>query len=359
MSSDGAGTRRVLVVDDSALIRKVVSEVVGSLAGFSVAGTARDGREALAKVRALDPDIVTLDVEMPVLDGIATLEAIMRESPRAVVMLSSAATRGEVDLTLRALELGAVDFVRKQALAGTRQVLGVTDRLHEALRAAAVMNLRGLVIPPGAAVRARRTTPGSGSARAAVAIACSTGGPRALAEIIPAFTHELDAALLITQHMPRGFTRGLAERLDRLSELEVVEARDAEPILPNRAYLAPGGLHMTVARAAGGMCIVLDDAPPIWGVKPAADPLFRSVAAHFGAASVGIVLTGMGCDGGAGLQAIRQAGGGAIVQDRDSSTVFGMPQAALELAGADSVVPLAQVVGAASALLASRRRGSA
>jgi two-component system chemotaxis response regulator CheB len=359
VSSDGAGTRRVLVVDDSALIRKVVSEVVGALAGFTVVGTARDGREALAKIRALDPDIVTLDVEMPVLDGIATLETIMRESPRAVVMLSSAETRGEVDLTLRALELGAVDFVRKQALAGTHQVLGVADRLHDALRAAAVVNLRSVSAPPAAAVRRRRTTPGSGSARAAVAIACSTGGPRALAEVVPAFTHELDAAVLIAQHMPRGFTRGLAERLDRLSELEVVEARDGETVLPNRAYLAPGGLHMTVARNAGGACIALDDSPPVWGVKPAADPLFRSVASLFGAASVGIVLTGMGCDGGAGLRAIRRAGGGAVVQDRDSSTVFGMPQAALELAGADSVVPLESIVGAAATLLASRRGGHA
>jgi two-component system chemotaxis response regulator CheB len=359
VSSDGAAGRRVLVVDDSALIRKVVSEVVAALPGFSVAGTARDGREALEKIRTLDPDIVTLDVEMPVLDGIATLEAIMRDSPRAVVMLSSADTHGEVDLTLRALELGAVDFVRKQALAGTRQVLGVADRLHDALRAAAVMNLRGVAVPARSAVRTRRTTPGSGNARAVVAIACSTGGPRALAEIVPVFTHELDAAVLITQHMPRGFTRGLAERLDRLSELEVVEARDGEPVLPNRAYLAPGGLHMTVARGARGICIALDDSPPVWGVKPAADPLFRSVATHFGSASVGIVLTGMGCDGGAGLQAIRNAGGGAVVQDRESSTVFGMPKAALELAGADSVVPLAQVVRAAGALLASRRRGSA
>ncbi|HLA90854.1 MAG TPA: chemotaxis-specific protein-glutamate methyltransferase CheB [Gemmatimonadaceae bacterium] len=361
MSSDAPGgprrdTRKtVLVVDDSALIRTVVAEVIGGFAEFVVVGTARDGVEALAQIHALDPDIVTLDIEMPELDGLATLGYVMSETPRAVVMLSGAESRGTVDLTLRALELGAVDFVRKPAAAGTQQILRVADRLHEALRAAAVVNLRGVPLLVRAPRAKRRVTPDPRNATAAVAIAASTGGPRALAEVVPAFTRELDAAVLIVQHMPPGFTDGLARRLDEMSALAVSEARDGERVAPNHAYVAPGGRHMVVKADADGARIALDDAPPVWGVRPAADLLFRSVAAGFGVSAVGIVLTGMGKDGSAGLAAIREAGGGAIVQDEATATIYGMPHAALETAGADRVAPLALVAAAATELLAAHR----
>ena len=345
----------MLVVDDSALMRKVVSEVIASLQDFFVVGTARDGREALEKIYALDPDIVTLDIEMPELDGIAALGYIMSETPRAVVMLSAAESRGDVDLTLRALDLGAVDFVRKHSRAGSRQVLEVADRLEQALRAAAVVNLRGVPALPRPAVLPPRPSPDPRYARAVVAVACSTGGPRALAEFVPMLTSELDAAVLVVQHMPPGFTLGLAQRLDRISALEVTEARDGEAVLPNHVYIAPGGMHMTVESGAGGAHVRLSDEPPLWGVRPAADLLFRSVAASFGSASVGVVLTGMGRDGGAGLGAIRQAGGGAIVQDRESATIYGMPQSALEVAGADLVAPLDLVASAVTKLLSARR----
>jgi two-component system chemotaxis response regulator CheB len=363
VSSDARGSalvKTVLVVDDSALIRTVVTDVIAGFSGFTVVGTARNGREALEQVHLLDPDIVTLDIEMPELDGIATLGYIMSETPRAVVMLSAADGNGSVDLTLRALELGAVDFVRKNAMSGNRQVLGVARRLEDALRAAAVVNLRGVpMLARPATVHRSRPQPGPMSAQSAVAIACSTGGPRALAEIIPMLGAELDAAVLVAQHMPPGFTRGLAERLDRMSAIEVTEARDGESVLPNHVYVAPGGRHMTVTRSresgSGHVRITLTDAPSVWGVKPAADPLFESVAACFGARSVGVVLTGMGRDGSAGLSAIRRAGGGAVVQDQGTATIFGMPASALEAAGADCVAPLGLVVNSIGTLLATRR----
>ena len=343
-------------MDDSALIRTVVSGLIDGFSGFSVAGTARNGREALEQIYELDPDIVTLDIEMPELDGIATLGYIMSEAPRAVVILSGAESRGAVDLTLRALELGAVDFVQKHALSGTRQVLGVATRLEEALCAAGAVNLAGMPMMARIPVRPpRAATPEKRRTRSVVAIACSTGGPRALAEIVPSLTQQLGAAVLVVQHMPRGFTLGLADRLNRLSEIEVTEARAGEDVLPNRVYLAPGGSHMTLADGPDHTKIVLANTAPEWGVRPAADPLFRSVAATFGAASVGVVLTGMGRDGSAGLAAIRLAGGGAIVQDRGTAAVYGMPQAALDTAGADRVVPLADVVASVTELLAARR----
>jgi len=275
-----------------------------------------------------------------------------------VVMLSAAESRGDVDLTLRALELGAVDFIRKPDVGGSRKVLLVADRLHEALRAAAVVNLKGVPMLDRARPAARRAVPDLRLARAAVAIAASTGGPRALAEVVPAFTGELDAAVLVVQHMPRGFTAGLARRLDQLSSLQVTEACDGEAVLPNHVYIAPGGAHMIVVASGDGTCIRLDDSAPVWGVKPAADPLFSSVAACFGAATVGVVLTGMGRDGAAGLVSIRDAGGGALVQDRGTSTIYGMPQAAFNLAGADAVVPLASVARDACDLLVSRRQAA-
>ena len=357
---------RVLIVDDSALIRTVIADVIASFPNFEVCGSARDGDEAIAGVHALDPDIVTLDIEMPGLDGIAVLGYIMSETPRAVVMLSGADTRDGVDLTLRALELGAVDFVRKPDVAGTQQVRQVAGRLHDALRAATLVNLRGVPMLDRSlrvleSTPARRLTPDPRAARAVVVIAASTGGPRALAEVIPGFTRTLDAAVLIAQHMPRGFTAGLARRLDEASALTVHEGTDGELLLPNHAYIAPGGRHMTVRATAHGPALALDDSPTVWGVKPAADPLFRSAAAVFRSQCVGVVLTGMGRDGSDGLRAIREAGGGAVVQDEATSIIFGMPAAAIVHAGADQVVALSGIADAAAELLAARNavRGTA
>jgi two-component system chemotaxis response regulator CheB len=345
----------VLVVDDSAFMRQVISQLVESSGEFRVVGTARDGREAITQVQALDPQIVTLDIDMPELDGLGALGYIMTHVPRPIVMLSAATTRDGHDATVRALELGAVDFVRKPSGPVSADLTKVATRLLGALHAAATANLAGATSPalPPPFVGADPPRRPTAMATAAVAIATSTGGPRALASVIPELPRELPAAVLIVQHMPAGFTKSLARRLDAVSRLTVAEACHGDVVVNGRAYIAPGGCHMRVDMVDGVPRIVVDEhAPPVWGVRPAADPLFRSLAAAFGPACVGVVLTGMGRDGAEGLRAIREAGGAAIVQDRETSTVYGMPNAALRLAGADHVVPLAGVAPAVGRLLA-------
>ncbi len=345
--------RTVLIVDDSALLGIVLREVIERIPGFRVSAVAREGEEALRLVHALQPDIVTMDVEMPGIDGLAALGYIMSEAPRPVIMVSAATTRGSVDVAIRALELGALDFVRKPEGNTVAAWDGVRTRLAEALQAAAQMNVGS--VPLLARPRLRTPAPRPHGVRAAesvVAIAASTGGPRALAEVIPALGDAMDAAVLVVQHMPPGFTAGLARRLDQLTTLPVREAVGGEPVLPGCVYIAPAGSHMTVA----GSTIALSHEPPVHGVRPAADPLFVSVAATYGARAVGVVLTGMGRDGSAGLRAIRAAGGGAVVQDRATSVIYGMPQQALLEAGADREAALREVAPAVRALLEPRVR---
>lgn len=343
----------VLVVDDSALMRRMISELIAESGEFAVIGTARNGKEAIARVRALAPDIVTLDIEMPELDGLGALESIMSEAPRLVVMLSAAETVNGRDATLRALELGAVDFVRKPSGAISVDLPRIGERLLAALRAARQANLRALGAVAPRRVPPRAAAPrGPGAAAWAVAIAASTGGPRALTVVLPALPRTLDAAVFVVQHMPAGFTKSLAQRLDAVGPLPAHEAERGQVVQAGHVYVAPGGVHMRVAEGAEPT-IALDDTPPLWGVRPAADPLFASVAHVFGGRAVGVVLTGMGRDGADGLHAIREAGGRAVVQDRETSTIYGMPQAALHLAGADRVAPLEGVAPAIVELLAA------
>ena len=350
----------MLVVDDSAFMRKVIAELVEASPDFRVVGTARNGLDALKQIHALDPDIVTLDIEMPELDGLQALGYIMSETPRPVVMLSAATGEGGDDLTIRALELGAVDFVRKPSGPISLDLETVRERLLDALGACVTARVRAVPVlaRPRLHEAAEPAAQGGVSAWAtfAVAIAASTGGPRALAEVIPMLPRTLGAAVLVVQHMPRGFTRSLAHRLALLSALPVAEAKAGEPVLHDHVYVAPGGLHMRVERAPDGhAAIALDASAPVWGVRPAADPLFRSVAQLFGSGSLGVVLTGMGRDGAEGLRLIRDSGGRGIVQDRDSSVIYGMPQAALQAAGADRIVPIGGVGPAIVDLVAARR----
>ena len=353
----------VLVVDDSALMRKVVAEMIDGFPEFRVVGTARNGYDAIKQVHALEPDIVTLDIEMPELDGLQTLGYVMSEVPRPVIMLSAAAAApGEPDLTIRALELGAVDFVAKPSGPVSLDLAKVRGRLRQALLACTEVNLRGVdVLARPRVGRAAPSGPAApaGQATRCIAIAASTGGPRALAEVIPNLPRSLDAAVLVVQHMPAGFTRSLAERLNGQSQLRVTEAEHGEPLAPGRVYIAPGGQHMRAAVVNGLPTIALDSGPAVWGVRPSADPMFRSVAQLFGAATAGAVLTGMGRDGAEGLRAIRAAGGAGVVQDRASSVIYGMPQAALALAGADRVCPLGDIAGALAELIGRRPGGAA
>lgn len=357
MSSDARPLPTVLVVDDSAFMRRLVSDIVDGSGAFRVVGTARDGYDALRQIHALDPDLVTLDVEMPELGGLETLGYIMSETPRPVVMLSAAESVDGHDVTLRALELGAVDFVRKPSGPISLDLATVADQLVAALHAARQVNLRGvrmLARPEVRAIAPAPAAPASAPARFAVAIATSTGGPRALAEVIPALPAALCAAVLVVQHMPAGFTRSLARRLDAASEVRVVEGEDGDVVRRGTVYLAPGGRHMRVVLDEGGPRIAVEDSPPLWGVRPAADILFRSVARCFPGACGGVVLTGMGRDGAEGLRAIRDADGFRVVQDRETSTIFGMPQAAMHVAGADRVVPLGDVAPVIAELVAAR-----
>jgi two-component system chemotaxis response regulator CheB len=338
--SSSAKKTTVLVIDDSALISERVKALINGFDGYEVVGTGRDGEDAARLVHALDPDLVTLDIEMPGVDGLQALGYIMSEAPRPVVMLSAATTRGTVDLTIRCLELGAVDFVRKPERTTTDGWSSVAPRLLEALKTAGAMNLHGAPMLARPRRRSLDTVRSErGPARTAVAIACSTGGPRALAEVVPALSPALDAAVLIVQHMPPGFTAGLARRLDSLGSLSVVEATDGESVRSGRVYIAPGGRHMTVRRDGTGVVVSLNDGKSIHGVRPAADPLLEAVAECFGARSVGVVLTGMGRDGATGLKAIRDAGGAAFVQDRATSAVYGMPAHALAVAEREVALP--------------------
>jgi two-component system chemotaxis response regulator CheB len=345
--------RTVLVVDDSALVRRVVSDIIDATTEFRVVATARDGLDALQKVHALDPDLVTLDVHMPALDGLQTLGYIMSETPRPVVILSAADARTTSDLTIRALELGAVDFVQKPRVGDALDEGLLRERLVTALRAARDADPRRVSVLARPQTVPSAVTRG-GVASQVVAIAASTGGPRALATLIPALPNPLGAAVVVVQHMPAGFTDSLARRLDALSALPVTEAREGTLLEVNHVYVAPGGFHLRVIRRNDVPQLCLSEEAPIWGVRPSADPLFVSVAQTFRQNAIGVVLTGMGRDGAEGLREIRAVGGFAVVQDHATSIVNGMPQSALDHAGADVISSISEMAEAVVSVLARR-----
>ena len=340
----------------------MVSEVVASSGEFTVVGTARDGEDALRQVHALNPEIVTLDIQMPGLDGLDALGYIMSEVPRPVVMLSAGGADGGAEATLRALELGAVDFVRKPSGPISLDLGRVREELLDALRAASCTNLRGVNVLArikrnSATANAATSSSAQAGVQRVVCIASSTGGPAALTQVIPKLPRDLNAAVLVVQHMPKGFTASLAQRLHSLGPLVVTEAVHGETLRNGHVYVAPGGLHMRVQSFGEGTRILLNDDPTEWGVRPAADPLFKTVASTFGASAIGVVLTGMGRDGAEGLRVLRTAGAAGIVQDKESAVIAGMPVAALNHAGADYVVPLAAVAPTISAAVAALANG--
>lgn len=332
---------RVLVVDDSVVIRRVVTEELSADPGIEVVGSAANGQIALAKLTQVNPDLVILDVEMPVLDGLATLAAIRKSHPRLPVIMFSSLTERGASATLDALALGATDYFAKPAGAGgieeSRRV--IREELAPAIRALCTAKPATTFAP---LKRPDVALPRSGRIEA-VAIGVSTGGPNALADIFGALPGNLPVPILIVQHMPPMFTRLLAERLTANSRVPVEEATSGAVVRPGRALIAPGNFHFTVARDGAQVRAILNQDPPENSCRPAVDPLFRSAAKAYGAGALGVVLTGMGQDGLRGCEAIRAAGGPVVVQDEATSVVWGMPGFVARAGLADRVVPLSLV----------------
>jgi two-component system chemotaxis response regulator CheB len=331
---------RVVVIDDSTFVRQALTRMLAA-PDIRVVGTAGDGYEGLEKIVDLRPDVVTLDVKMPRMDGLEALQRIMKECPTPVLLLSSL-TREGADVTLRGLELGAMDFVDKSSVQGSMNLLSLTDELRAKVRALAgvprsrLVSLAPVLVAPPPPLRSLH------AARHAqvVAIGTSTGGPPALQAIIPRLPVDLSVAVLVVQHMPVGFTRSLAERLDQRSALPVREAEDGENVVPGSVLIAPAGRHMKVRKRGGQVKVLLDDEPHSALHRPSVDVLMASVARAYGSQALGVVLTGMGSDGVEGLRAIREAGGRTLAESEETCVIYGMPKAAAEAGVVDRVVTL-------------------
>jgi two-component system chemotaxis response regulator CheB len=327
---------RVLIVDDSAVMRHMLTELLGCYDDLEVVGTAHDPYIAREKIKTLNPDVLTLDVEMPRMDGLTFLDRLMRLRPMPVVMVSSL-TKKNAETTFRALELGAVDFVTKPRSNTGAELAEYGELLAEKLRAAAKAGVR----QGGAGKTDSRPLPEVSPIlpEQLIVIGASTGGTEALREILCRFPEETPP-ILVVQHMPEMFTNLFARRLDGLCRIGVEEAKHGGRIVRGRAYIAPGGQHMRVSRKGGDFVVVLDQGPPVNRHRPSVDVLFHSVAELSGRSAVGVILTGMGSDGASGLRALKHAGARTLAQDRATCVVFGMPKAAFETGCVDQVVPL-------------------
>ncbi len=345
---------RVLIVDDSALMRQLLREILSSDPGIEVVGASSDPIVARAAIDRLEPDVITLDVEMPKMDGLSFLEHLMRVRPIPVVMVSSLTERG-CEVTLRALELGAVDFVSKPKIDIARGTADLGTEIIAKVKAAARARVRGPAKPrTGIATEAggapkRPSHPPLSAVRLThrlVAIGASTGGTEALAEVLTALPADAPP-IVIVQHMPPVFTRQFAARLDGICRIRVREAADGDVVMPGHALIAPGGLtHMEVTRSGAQFVVRLINTPPLNHHRPAVDILFASVAKNIGANAVGVILTGMGADGARGLLAMRNAGARTIAQDEATCVVFGMPKEAIACGAAEHISPLDRVAGA-------------
>lgn len=334
-------TVRVLIVDDSIATRRLIAVALSTEPSLDVVGYAPDGRAALEKIERLNPDVVTLDIEMPVMDGLATLREIRRRFPKVrVVMLSSLTQRGGQH-TLEALNLGAHDYVTKggdgksfdESIEALRSELAPKLQQFFLVQKPAVPLPRRLEAVPPAAQKVPKKVD-------IVAIGVSTGGPNALADVLPKLPADFPCPIVVTQHMPPTFTRLLAERLDQICKIQVEEATQGCTICPGKAIIAAGGFHLMLRRKGVTVVGELDDGPPENSCRPAVDVMYRSIAPIYGGAALAVVMTGMGHDGAVGTEVLRRGGAAVVAQDRESSVVWGMPGRVVELGLADEVVPL-------------------
>lgn len=347
---------RVVVVDDSALVRSILSEIINRQADMECVGAAADPLLAREMIRALSPDVITLDVEMPKMDGLDFLSRLMRLRPMPVVMVSTLTERG-ADVTLKALELGAVDFVAKPKIGVADGIRQLADDITDKIRIASKAHVRraptapahaiGVTGAPGA-VSAPPPKPtamaglGRLSTEKIIFIGASTGGTEATKEVLVNLPADCPA-VVITQHMPPGFTKSYAARLDSLCRIRVKEAVDGERILPGHGYIAPGGFHLSVERSGANYIARVQDGAPVNRHKPSVEVLFSSAARVVGPNALGLMLTGMGGDGARAMKVMKDAGAYNYVQDEASCVVFGMPREAIAAGAADEVLPLTQI----------------
>ncbi len=337
---------RVLIVDDSALVRGVLSEILSEDPQIEVVGTAADPLIARDKIKQLQPDVLTLDVEMPRMDGLTFLENLMRLRPMPVLMVSSLTAQG-AEVTLQALELGAVDFVTKPALDVKAGLEEYAETLREKVKAAAMARPRGLSAlksrpaveaPPRSRPRRFSTT------EKIIAIGASTGGTEAIKDVLMGMPPDAPA-IVVTQHIPAMFSAPFAARMNRVCAMSVCEASDRLPILPGHVYIAPGSHHLLIERSGARYLCRLSDAPPENRHRPSVDTMFRSIVEYVGTNAVGAILTGMGEDGARQLLEMRRIGAHTVAQDESTSVVWGMPGAAVRCGAAEQVLPLQNIAG--------------
>jgi two-component system chemotaxis response regulator CheB len=347
---------KVLIVDDSALIRGVMKEIVNSQPDMEVVGVAPDPLAARDLIKQTNPDVLTLDVEMPKMDGLDFLERLMRLRPMPVVMVSSLTERGS-EITMRALELGAVDFVTKPKISIQSGMLDYTDLIAEKIRIAARARIKPRTLPgaggqgggqPLAPLRNPLT-----SSEKLIIIGASTGGTEAIKDFLVQLPPD-SPGILITQHMPEGFTRSFANRLDKLCRISVKESEGNERVLPGHAYLAPGHSHLMLVRSGANYMTKLDQGPPVNRHRPSVDVLFHSAAVNAGKNAVGVILTGMGRDGAAGMLEMKKAGAYNLAQDEASCVVFGMPKEAIAIGATHEVASLHELPGRVMEFFASQ-----
>lgn len=338
---------KVVVVDDSALVRSILTEIINRQPDMECTGAASDPLVAREMIRNLNPDVITLDVEMPRMDGLDFLSRLMRLRPMPVVMVSTLTERG-AEVTLKALELGAVDFVAKPKIGVADGIRQLAQDITDKIRIAAKAHIRRHVVPaPGAAQSApvkavTMASLGRASTEKIIFIGASTGGTEATKDVLLNLPAD-SPAVVITQHMPPGFTKSYAARLDGLCKIRVKEAQDGERILPGHGYIAPGGLHLTVERSGANYIARVQDGEPINRHKPSVEALFLSAAKVVGPNAIGIMLTGMGADGARAMRVMKDAGAYNYCQDEASCVVFGMPREAIAAGAADEVLPLNQI----------------